>query len=313
MEYHDQSHVAGHLTEKLNSMKKIIQHLFEKVDDAIRHHKKLGDFPWLRNLLRRPYHVLMALNRSGYSLCLGGCVTVKVPPEFNSKLMEQYEREEFQELAQWCSKSNSGLFVDVGCSLGYISCAAMFSNMVIEVLAIDSDLNSLQTAGRVCWFASGRERLHRVQALVVSSSSRPVGWKEAEWHTEIALRQSGVTGDPNTHRYINLDHPESATIPRYALDDLLKDEIIAGTSMLVKCDVEGAELEVLKGAHELMTKNRCLILLSVHPIKLTNMGHNQAMVEEWLEKCGYSYRQISADHELHWMCTAKPNWAPNYS
>jgi FkbM family methyltransferase len=277
------------------------QRLFECVDDTLRHRALLGRHDWLRAILRKPYHALLHLNRRGYTLNLGG-VDVRVPPEFASKWMEDYEKEEFAHIHAWCREHPGGLFVDVGCSLGYMSCAALFSEPAIQVVAIDSDLNSLKTTGRVCRYA-GLERLHRIQALVVEQSSRPVPWTEAEKATTEQLKNPAISGDPGTHRYINLDSAQAlAAIPRYSLDDLLVHEVGGNRPILVKCDVEGAEYEVLAGARRLLATAKPDLLVSVHPGKLPNLGRTVDMVVQTLSESGYIHKEIAVDHEHHWLC-----------
>lgn len=280
----------------------LIQRLFEWVDNAVRHQNALGRHDRLRNLLRRPYLAFLRMNVWGYSLNLGGAVRVRVPPEFASKLMEDYEKEEFAQIVAWCRAHAGGLVVDVGCSQGYMSCAALFSQPALDVLAIDTDLNSLQTAGRLCRYASGR-RLHRVQAMVAGQSKTPVPWPTAKAQTEVALSDPRITGDPGTHRYLNLDAPESTGIAMYRLDDLLAQEREGSRPILIKCDVEGAEYEVLAGAETLMRQRQVPILLSVHPRKLEAMGRSVQAVVELLAARGYGYREYAVDHELHWLCT----------
>lgn len=279
-----------------------LQRCFESIDNAVRHHNALGQQPWLRNLLRRPYHAFLRLNARGYSLHLGGAIQVQVPPEYASKLMEDYEKEEFAQIVAWGRAHPGGLVVDVGCSQGYMSCAALFSEPTLEVLAIDTDLNSLQTAGRLCRYASG-SRLHRVQAMVAATSTTPLPWPAAKAQTEVALTDPRITGDPGTHRYLNLDAPEAAGIAKYRLDDLLVEELAGPRPLLVKCDVEGAEYEVLAGAEALMRQRKLPIVLSVHPGKLEKMGRSVQAVVDLLSSRGYGYHEFAVDHEHHWLCT----------
>lgn len=279
---------------------------FEWVDNVLRHGGALSPPLWVRDLLRRPYHALLRLNPYGYALNLGRVVEARVPPEFCSKLMEEYEQDEFARIVDWCRSNVGGLFVDVGCSHGYMSCAALFSNPRLEVVAIDSDLQSLKITGRVCAYAPGN-RLHVLQAMVSDEAgSQPMCWRKAVAETEIALADPLLTGNPGTHQYLNLDNPRAAAIPRRQLDDLLAEERASGRPVLVKCDVEGAEYVVLAGALETMRVLRMPILLSVHPAKMQRMGHSVEELQILLRQAGYQYEEFAVDHEHHWLCTARP-------
>ncbi|MDH3316593.1 MAG: FkbM family methyltransferase [Gammaproteobacteria bacterium] len=57
------------------------------------------------------------------------------------------------------------------------------------------------------------------------------------------------------------------TVPVCTVDSFCKKQQIE-TIQFIRCDVEGAEMLVLKGAGEVIKKNRPLMLLEVHPFSL---------------------------------------------
>ena len=117
--------------------------------------------------------------------------------------------------------------------------------------------------------------------------------------TEAALLRTGVSGDVGTTRYVCLPNSEVGTIPCRRLDDLFEPETVSGRSMLIKCDVEGAELNVLSGGESLLRVVRPDLLLSVHPPALPSYGHSKKDVEVFLKKLGYQIRCLAVDHEEH--------------
>lgn len=112
-----------------------------------------------------------------------------------------------------------------------------------------------------------------------------------------ALRQS--TG------FVHL-YSASAQIPRFRLDDLVLD-IVGSRPCLIKCDVEGAELFVLRGARRLLSEAQPDLLLSIHCADhsrhlLAQYGHTAGDVRSFLESLGYHIQLLASDHEEHWWC-----------
>ena len=81
-------------------------------------------------------------------------------------------------------------------------------------------------------------------------------------------------------------------------------EVSAETPMLIKIDVEGAELIVLRGASRLLLRNRPAILLSVHPQFLASFQQTVGDIAAFLGDHGYRWANLHTDHEEHWWCDA---------
>jgi hypothetical protein len=72
------------------------------------------------------------------------------------------------------------------------------------------------------------------------------------------------------------------------------DEICAESGMspeIIKVDVEGFELEVLKGAEESLAKSR-LLFLEIHPERLDELQVPQADIFEWLNSRGWKIETL---------------------
>ena len=64
---------------------------------------------------------------------------------------------------------------------------------------------------------------------------------------------------------------------------------------LVKIDVEGAELEVLRGMRKILSRGKVKIICEVHPDRLSSLGYSIKDVENILKEYGYKIYLISPD------------------
>jgi FkbM family methyltransferase len=68
---------------------------------------------------------------------------------------------------------------------------------------------------------------------------------------------------------------------------------------LIKIDVEGAELEVLKGAAHVLDAHRPRVLISLHPRQLAQVGLDCETVLNWLRARRYRTDVVGEDQEVH--------------
>jgi FkbM family methyltransferase len=280
------------------------QRLLEELDDIIRHRGALGRHTWLRNLLRRPYHRLINYHNRGLTVRIGGCIAVQLPAEYSGKHVESYESAEFGILKGWCEGQPGGVFVDVGCSIGYYTCAALFSSVTVEVLAIDSDIESLKATERLCAYAPAGQRLSLIQGMITNAPSDLCTLEAAVRATADALARPGVTGDVAATNYRCLDPSgiQPSDLRAFRLDDLTQ-HLESERPMLIKIDVEGGEWFVLDGAKTTIARYAPTILLSVHPAFLPRYEQSLRDIEAILGAAGYTWKLLAEDHEQHWLCT----------
>lgn len=272
-----------------------------KIAQQIRHAPGLERAEVLWNLLRQPYHQLLNLHGTGVAVSVGESCIVRIPPEFCGGYWESYEPEAINVAVSWLQKHPTALLLDVGCAIGIFSVASLFVSEQVEVVAFDSDLASLKATQRMCQYASGN-RLRLVHGLCSNEHLSGLGLNAASVETQQVLSKSSVTGDPGTTAYICIDGNTDPTIPTNSLDGLLFAENLPSRPILLKCDVEGAELLVLRGAEKLLKHLSPQLLISVHPPALPSYGHSVSDVRQYLEGAGYQIKVLAIDHEEHWWC-----------
>jgi len=270
----------------------------------IRHHPRLEMADRLWSLARQPYRWALDPLGRGVSLKAGGHCPVRIPSDMTGYRWEEYEPEEFAYLKEWVAAHPEGLILDVGCSIGIFSAAALFAGDKVTVVAIDPDLASLAVTRRMTRYARGGHRLRLLHGFLARQSSTRLTLDDAAAATGALLAKRSMRGDLETVRYEKLTDPSASAIPAYRLDDLLAERA-PQQDMLIKCDVEGAELEVLMGASETLQRLKPDLILSVHSWKdfgLPQYGHRKEDVENFLRHHGYAFECIAIDHEEHWAC-----------
>jgi len=261
----------------------------------------------LWQLLRRPYHWILNSGGSGVQVLVGGMSRVRMPAELSGAFWEQYEPETVAALVGWLRSHPGGRVLDVGSSLGILSAVALFSDPEAEVVAFESDLASVAAAKRMCQYAPGR-RLQLVYGFLSDLPTEVTPLASAIAATEAELARAGTRGEVGTTRFACLADLRPDSPPARRLDDLLAAEGSEGVGIrptLLKCDVEGAELLVLRGAADFLRRARPELLLSVHPPALPTYGHSRDEVETFLKALNYEIHFLAADHEEHWWCEVK--------
>jgi FkbM family methyltransferase len=258
-----------------------------------------ADFLWDR--VRPAYHA--AIGRSGHGVLVqvGGSAPVQMPPEFAGGDWESYEEASVARVASWLKDNPDALVLDIGSAVGIYSAIALAASPRTSVVAFDGDLASLAATRRMCGHVDPR-RLSLVHGLLTDAGNgQPLSGAVAA--TQRSLISSGLDGRPGSTRYTSLLGPADNHIPRVCLDDLFRDAVDTSRPMLIKSDVEGAEMNVLKGAEELMRRCRPSMLIGVHPDALPTYGASKEAFSAFLQSHGYHTECIAIDHEEHWWCS----------
>jgi len=107
---------------------------------------------------------------------------------------------------------------------------------------------------------------------------------------EVSFLPAGsASPDRGTGRFILDDDTDATRLMCVALDDFIADHPAPDA---IKCDVEGAELEVVRGAAKLLAARHPWILGEMHS------DSNALAWREVLSPFGYQFESIDASHIL---------------
>jgi len=183
----------------------------------------------------------------------------------------RYEVEKHKALETFLKPGNT--FVDVGANKGY------FSLLAAKLIGTDGRVLAFEPEPTNCkWIIKSIKkngyRNITLYDIALSDQNRQVELflgEKSSWHTIVKgqkFRDRGV---------IN--------VRARTLDSVLEDVDFNDPIDVMKIDVEGAELQVLKGASDILIQsNNLIILMDIHP----TLGVNPKEICEFLERKGFS-------------------------
>lgn len=171
------------------------------------------------------------------------------------------------------------VFYDLGANIGF------FSMLAARIVGAN---------GRVCSFEPDPETANRLQRNVVRNGFQNVTIvRKGVWSAsgKRPFTPAGSSSpDHGTGSFVRGDNAASAVLlDCVALDDFVRD---APPPHAIKCDVEGAELEVLRGGERMIRAHRPWILCEMHT------EANDRACHELLRKFGYQVDAVDANHVL---------------
>jgi FkbM family methyltransferase len=208
---------------------------------------------------------------------------------------DNWERERFDSMEK--NLKQGDVLFDVGAETGHMSAIyARFvgaENMVLfepnpdnwQNIKATWDVESLATPrATVCALVGNR---NSVEADFDTSQEN--GWPV------VAL--TGQVWTPRSFRYI---HEHAARTPQISIDVFVATRGVAPSAITI--DVEGAELEVLKGALLTLQKCRPLVWVSVHEeLMRRDYGRELRDIASLMVSAEYYGEYLATDHEAHWL------------
>ena len=75
---------------------------------------------------------------------------------------------------------------------------------------------------------------------------------------------------------------------------------------LIKVDVEGAELSVLRSGHDLLTSFSPTVVVEMHPEMMISFGYCESDLYEFMNGLGYDSKQLSKRTEVTYQAVFDP-------
>jgi FkbM family methyltransferase len=241
----------------------------------------------------------------GAKVQLGHGRTVIVPWDFvGATDWKNYEPESIEFLAGLIDQAPETLFVDVGCAIGAYSLLALSVSRETEVYSMDADLMALTITRHICRYA-GAGRHHLIWGFCADNEmagSNPLrgDLAAATALSEKQIMTAGLKPRLGANSYVCLDGKQSAEIPCWDLDSLLLPAAKTGRPIVVKVDIEGAEIAMVRGSAKLADYPNVQMLLSVHPHVLPQWQSSAEEVRSILAGRGYEIRLLEICREQHW-------------
>jgi FkbM family methyltransferase len=189
-----------------------------------------------------------------------------------------------QEFEKWVRKGDC--CVDIGANFGmhtlYLAHLVGDAGEVVAFEPVPRNLALLERNIKLNGY--GR----RISVVPKLASNSPLPYLEMEIPEKGVAVTASMAGKKGAHLY--------TSVPNARLDDYFGMNSVP--VRLMKIDVEGAELEVLRGAEEILKTHKPFLIIEVHGFALPGFGADVEMLRNFLSGIGYSESVIWEDHSL---------------
>lgn len=258
--------------------------LARRLAQEVRHNPALGFLNPMWTMLRRPYLKFMTVagQRRGIAVAIAG-VTMRLHPEFCTQNWESIEVESYAAFSNAVSPGN--VVFDVGAHIGtYTIIAAKGVGPGGRVIAYEPhDYTRMHLERHLHW---NNVKSQTVVCDVCCGAED--GCAELYF---LSGRAEGCTG------VVPIEGFQKRAVRVVKLDSEVVRLGVAPD--ILKIDVEGAELDVLRGAEETLRRARPVIVLSMHPRALMSRSESSDQILDWLRQHGYAPEVIATDYEIH--------------
>lgn len=174
--------------------------------------------------------------------------------------------------------STGDTFLDIGANHG------TFAVQAAPMVGASGSVLALEPQPRLAGLIEASFKANQFSQAVVRQVA--CGASEADVSFFIPRGDSGMA---STFADLVSGHAANeVTVPQRRLDDLMRTERVTG-SVVIKMDVEGAEVGALRGGVEFLRTHRPPLLLEINPESLRSAGHDIADLVEALAAAGYAW------------------------
>lgn len=221
---------------------------------------------------------------------------VKVIPRQGSRDFQMMFIPREEEVKDYLTLEENEAFVDVGANVGLYSLtiAKEFKHKAIEVIAIEAHPENYRALCRNIRCNSFEEIILPLNKAVSDHPGRITLFERSHDGTRVDSELYSICNDPSIDGY-NILHPEGKTLEVECdtLDNIVKNHKVD----VVKIDVEGAELQVLKGAIQTLKRIR-KIVVEIH-------GDNSNEVTRELTKYGFQLTKLKQNSQMTYVAGEK--------
>ena len=200
-------------------------------------------------------------------------------------LNKTYEVEEINILTKLIKKNSTKKFIDIGANCGFYS--FQFAMQNLEVLAFEPNSEALLKMKKTINQNENLKNKINVFPYGLSNINSRMNMRSMIKHGYIQTGGSGITTDKVS---------QNKKYKVYDAEFKIGDEILnfKRNNLAIKIDVEGHELNVLKGIQNLLKSNKCIIQIEIFKknFNLVNsylLEKKFVLVDQFNERANYFY------------------------
>ena len=189
------------------------------------------------------------------------------------------------EYSKTCQSADGYTFIDVGCNGGVLSASVMRQLAHREAESGPIELVAIEANPETAIRAAGTFALNELSRVHLARFAAGDAYGAVDF-----LSADGLSGQASIHsidaklvRSVDKYPIRKISVPQRPLDSLIEDGVITKPVACVKIDVEGHELAVIRGARELLSEHRPIVLCEYNPRTASAAGWNALDLREEIE------------------------------
>jgi len=172
------------------------------------------------------------------------------------------------------SKEGKLLFIDCGCNYGFYSLYTASLSEQNEIISIEASKNTLEE------FKKNLNLNNLKNVNFFNNAVSSIAGENVSFHESINDWESS-----QTHK--NFKTSSELIVNSITIDSLLKDDFLDDYNVIIKLDIEGNEINAIKGALDIIKKSNPLIIIEFSKYIFENLD-NIDYLKNFLIKYDYS-------------------------
>ena len=200
-------------------------------------------------------------------------------------LNKTYEIEEIKILNKLINTKSSTKFIDIGANCGFYS--FQFAMQNLEVLAFEPNSEALLKMNKTITKNQNLKDRIKVFPYGLSNINSKMNMRSMVKYDYIQTGGSGITTDKVSKNYSYVVYEGEFKIGDQVLN-------FKRDNLAIKIDVEGHELNVLKGIQNLLKSNKCIIQIEIFEKNFDSVNsylinYNFTLVDKFKQRSNYFY------------------------